>query len=986
MPNSPIASPRHYLPIDNTAVAGPGASGPSLSGKALLQKACAYVFEPDLDNFTPNRAFASEEALKRSTLAKFMDNPSFRVLGIQTENALKASGLLNQPGQPCLMSDITINKCLKDWGFTSPVNNPEQIDFSLYDLYLYGLPNLARAVAVVRELGTQTTAVDALAQGEIRQELRNLFNYGLTQCIPGVIQNIETAWKEISNCVSPPDLKGELNRRAAQAATAVLTEHVNLRFSNDQYFEGNQIHMVRALTNALAGKYGLIRVDDKYAVEYYAEEVLASSGTRLNSDLDKATAPEVLLRNLACDLMNQMRQRMHAEGTDDPNRNAGLVNGMAEKLRRQYVQCSPYTIGNVDPELAIPTQLSNSFAPLAIALLRQAHRQGLVKIQETQVEIPLPGLPGLNLLRVGNLVCSSEKTGELGWSDALVPLTLDALLPASDWLKNQLKMPDDTIDEHCLAEKNLGLAALMEACQNSKGGIWASVWESGGREMTAYQAKVFLDIMSVQTPELAKFVGRGEINSYSLGMMLLTVANMNERLFNQIPTDNMQKWLNDLAPRLTRDARHVDLKETLGKQMCPYQFTKCMPLALAAVRLGVQVNYPQLSSYFAVGDSAKMAVHGKQWIEPMLNLARPDQKVPLAEAMVRNTLFELASKRDDGQIAILDELVQKGACVFTNQESSWEHLLNAGKAEGLPAENLNKLLNCVAMRASKLWPPQALSLLFNAIEHDKVAPETVQACLASPSLNLVCETQGTVPGLEQAHKDYTSTVTALLNQRWSESLKLGFQVIGTFKGAGFPQIGDALKGALNAAFESLCFDVIEFASQSKLIPKDFVEQLLEKVCLSANLVDVDATRMAGCLLQDQFARWDSGHKWEKTWSRAITAVHLDKPQLATLLLNRLVGPDNMNKLDEHGYAELHYCAKNDDHKLIRAMVAAGADINIKASAIHNGKTPLHYAIRDKKERARKALVDLKADTNVQDDWGRKPGESGKLSAMLRRMR
>lgn len=50
------------------------------------------------------------------------------------------------------------------------------------------------------------------------------------------------------------------------------------------------------------------------------------------------------------------------------------------------------------------------------------------------------------------------------------------------------------------------------------------------------------------------------------------------------------------------------------------------------------------------------------------------------------------------------------------------------------------------------------------------------------------------------------------------------------------------------------------------------------------------------------------------------------------------------------------------------------------------ETPLHYAIRDKKELARKALVDLKADTNVQDAWGRKPGESGKLSAMLRRMR
>ena len=62
----------------------------------------------------------------------------------------------------------------------------------------------------------------------------------------------------------------------------MLTEHVNLRFSNDQYFEGNQIHMVRALINALAGKYGLEKMDDIYAASNYVEEVLGPDGSDLN--------------------------------------------------------------------------------------------------------------------------------------------------------------------------------------------------------------------------------------------------------------------------------------------------------------------------------------------------------------------------------------------------------------------------------------------------------------------------------------------------------------------------------------------------------------------------------------------------------------------------------------------------------------------------------------------------------------------------------
>ncbi len=314
LPNSPAQIPTTTRPVEDSPVESHPAV---LAGKSLLEKVNAQVFAPELNKFRPNKSFVCEAELKRATVFSFMKNADFTRLANQTQSALQEAAFLDIPGKPELMNQNTRNHCMKEWGFASTPRDADGLDPDLYELYQIGLPDLAKAVTVFRELRTQSSDVDSQSKGEIRQVLRSLFAHGLTVCKPGVIQNIEDTWKVVVNAVSPPDLIGEFKKRTSEAALGVLSKHVYQRLSNQENFANNQVHMVVALKNALAGKYGLEKTEDKYASPDYAAFILGPNGDGLNAELDEATAPQVLFRDLAGDLMQQVWNRFRAADLEE---------------------------------------------------------------------------------------------------------------------------------------------------------------------------------------------------------------------------------------------------------------------------------------------------------------------------------------------------------------------------------------------------------------------------------------------------------------------------------------------------------------------------------------------------------------------------------------------------------------------------------------------------------------------------------------------
>lgn len=975
--DSPVESPRSS---QASTVAVAGTSHSALPGQALLDQVNTQVYAPDLSTFKPSQTTMAQAALKRDVVGSFMQTPGYRQLTKQTEKALSEARFLQLPGKPELLGEDTAAQCMKTWGLSGPDADPETLDPDLYDLYQIGLPNLARVAALCRALRLQPNGLDAQSQGEIRQALRNLFAHGLTVCVPGVIQNIEEAWAAACHAANPPDLGGELARRTHEVASRIVSKHVRLLYGNTRYFATNEIHMVAAVKNAMAGSYGFERVNDRHALPGYANQLLQVSGSHLRQDLDRDTAPVEICSQLAGDLMTQMRGQLASSDVEGDYQRAELINTMAHKLSRQFVECSPYTIGQIDPELGIPTGLSLSKAPLAISLCQQAERQGLCPdLFEQHAEVPRAGSPALHLVKLAGLVCCKSKAPNPNSPSLNIPLLLDDLLPtASNWLKQEMARPTGPI---CLTTENLGYSALFEALQNSKGGVWESVWQSGEQFLVSDQANILLQVMAVSTPELQGVVEKTPPTEDALFQTLHYLAHVRPQIFGKLDQPAIEGWLTDFEARAKVAQVSVDVNRALSMTLYFHGLSRNVALVKAAIERGVTVRFPVGDARLG-SNSLKFSIHGPQWVELVLKLAPSDQKTELLESMVRNVLDAHVIHNEGVQTELLDAMLKQGACMFKNQDTAWTNLLDATSQGGLNRADLRKLLNLTVRNGTAKWSLPALSLLFESVTQKKLGLDTLRNFLKSPSVLLAKYKNHSSNELEQAHALYKKAVHSLLQQQGLSALPVAFQMINCFRGKGFPDADPpAIKSALENAVNSGFTEVLRLASQARLVPAEQVPVLLHKIVVNEQLRDEDATLMASYLLVEHHEK----SNFHAHWTMASKASHAGRYRLGGLLLEKLVGVDNLNKLNQDGYAPLHLCAIHNNHKLIRAIVRAGGNVNIKASDAHNQKTPLHYAFRENSEEARRVLIECRADTETLDSRGRRPGDDGGLLSRMRRL-
>jgi len=81
---------------------------------------------------------------------------------------------------------------------------------------------------------------------------------------------------------------------------------------------------------------------------------------------------------------------------------------------------------------------------------------------------------------------------------------------------------------------------------------------------------------------------------------------------------------------------------------------------------------------------------------------------------------------------------------------------------------------------------------------------------------------------------------------------------------------------------------------------------------------------------------------------------------------------DINKLDGHGHAPLHYAAQNNQKQAMELLIAKGGGVNVKNS---RGQTPLFNAIAAGNKDVAELLISKGADVNVKNSNGQTPLDS-----------
>lgn len=952
--------------------------------KPSLASITEHIVCPDLMKYAEPASQYSGAQLKKHVILKFRGSSEFQALCKQTRQALAQFRHVLAPHNQSVdfirRFDAQIHALLDKWGLNSAcVTHAEELDPDLFDLYSLALPKLAKAVAVEMAISKHPAMLDATDQGAIRQILRDLFPQDLTVCTPGVIQNIEAAWGRIGGLVNPPNFKEELTARKHDAYRQVIQKHVHQTFSQDSLFEGNQIHMVAAVQNHFAQELGLPTIEDKYASSQYAATVVNGRLELIRADFRRVSDPVELIDGLASDVMQQLRGDFDACHIEDANAAMQKLEVMAAKVSRQYVGCSPYTLSQVDPVSYIPCRVSPSCAALAMSMIHHAEKTGLFEpLEKVRVEIPRAHESPLKVVQLGHLVCVQEPLATGQTLPAFSPLCAEDLLPgAIQTLKSAMASFSPSAGMSPSLRGSPALLALFEAMKNSSGGAWSSIYRQTKFDITIEEASLFLNIMAGSDERLASLANI-KLGTTAFDEIISHWSFFNQHLLNSFSSSEFLGWF-DLLERSSdaSDAKaHLDLRiQSLFRRE---NAIFLLPLAKAALdrNIVVECSLQGRLSRFELLYHTYLRAPSPEWVRVRLSLAPPKDRDALMVAMVRGVLLDVARVRPVQHkfLEILDVLHSQGACVFKNQEISWHACSSNMKHDQDYPTGLPKLLEWMGTHVTTDWSESSLATLLMAVEKNLLSAAVVKKLINSEGLRKTDFHRMDPEINSYLNEMYINSVRRLFSIRTPDAVHSAFGLIGFFLSKGFPSFSDnQITIELRDAIKKRNLPALEEAAQARLIPEGSVLSLLNGLADLNAFTQQDAVQIAECLLRHYALK---GMRAEHFYH--INAVsNQERYVLAKTLVEGLIGgPDQLNRLNGNGFGIMHQLAINNHAKVIRAFVAAGADINIKASATHHGKSPLHYAIRENNAEAKAVLIELGANQNQLDDLQRKPGERG----------
>ncbi|HEX4843849.1 MAG TPA: ankyrin repeat domain-containing protein [Limnobacter sp.] len=789
------------------------------------------------------------------------------------------------------------------------------LDVDLYSFYSIACPQLCKIAHMANAAWQTGTPVSNNQRADMHTQLSDLES-SLDVCSPGVIQHIADCYARIKETLLPKDLSTWYNSTKLEIARSYIQHTVQMLFHKDSLIQHNEIHMVAAFQNVLASDHGLPKLDDRYAAQNYAHDHPGALD-HLDHILRRVLRPGPVCRTMAEQVLRDLQNALDTEvHLDAPPPFYKRIEQQLAKIRPSIGAINPHMVCDCDEE-GLPIGLRSNGTLLAIELMhRLADRQHIPHRAEL---IPTTG-PNTQIHHEHGLAWTATHWGEHCEYDLL---TIDDLpdpsmhSPHTGFL-NQWPMQTMAYEALCnhradttryfqkvphqAKSKHLQAIALYAACKNM------------GTEHPVLLHYADMLVRDIEQRDVARFLLSNEagfLNDAQLDILLSTFPPAQCRLGTQGHGRSLQ------TAALKLDHRpEIDLPKAT-----PRLFEKILSMAaqddtLLARRYCIAWAKDPDASYLDIGRKIfpdEPCLQADRLIMPLLETAPSRSLTAIARLVseikdpnqVHGKRYPLLpglifANIPDAQCAhLLQTLLDKGAD-WRGEVFSPEDPLRSPTAMAFCAGKINSLLTLLRHPNTHIA----------SNDHPVVWQLFCEMLLRCDSYTDQCRVveallqKGVALNLPEQHS------SALLEVCTRSSHALNRFLIG--RGCDHTAKDEQGRNALMLGIEHA-------------LPE---YKLIELLSLDIPIV----------------ATHDGQNPIDQ-------ALHLNYVELATRMYRKTGG---LNTLNETGYTPLHEavreaCQASDGmafgRRKIKALVAAGANVNAKSSKAHIGKTALHMAYR-----------------------------------------
>ncbi|HEY1057492.1 MAG TPA: hypothetical protein VGE55_02040 [Limnobacter sp.] len=833
-----------------------------------------------------------------------------------------------------------------------PTPSADELRVDLFQLYEISGPLLLKISMLIQlALGYQSSFPPHTLD-HVRAAVTSL-GRGINVCGPGIIQNVDEAYRQVSQTLLPPRLDKLILSERVEIAQQILLEFVKVHLKNETNFAGNEIHMVTALQNHFAERFRLPKVDDRYAVNRYVHEYQPHL-PYLQNQLERSLRIESVMLKIASHLLEGIQSEW-------PNE-AGKV-GDKSMWFQQKADLLSKTFGNVKTawlyhcdDNGLPAGPALTPTPLAAGILTNLGQVGPDTFEAAKIHgfRPLPFRE--SVMQAGPLTWVESNTPD---GKALRAFELD------DFVKVMPKLQNDD-DEHSeFLSFNQVDQALLEALRNTNDAACAfshqinSVFN--GTATTALY--VCCKLMEKKFPgltdsckDLITEPRPGQVAEFLMGTLSQTMPSAAINMLLETPDLENHHWHNKAGQ-----------DETFPSYLCNMQHWQPDshgPHSLTLFRWGLaHVNTNELHPWETVRGALeqddpsfieavreKWHSEGRDLSQPLFDelayqMSRPNPKtwqVDLLQQLIRDD--SVTQTRSIGTVGFLSMLLTSKL-----EEATKLQILNIALDKGAQWYGADREIS-TALEAAINQGQHAFAL--NIIQHPGFAQGPHNGERLLTILNTWLAKADTPSAL------YSTIVERLINPDFIDSTTLSGmtpQLLSTASRS--PQLLDLL---VNAGLDPKARDAEGNTALHWIAGRPSEENQIKR------LLALGVPNTA-----------NSGGK-----TPAENAVGIHNTRVAALLFQH---QGQLDVIGKDGYAPLHRAIlmtanpRNDLERTINqqrvlALLSAGANPNLKTGLQHRYKAPLHLAYRLQDQALINCLLQFGADPNQRDFYLRLPGD------------
>ena len=939
----------------------------------------ASITHPDLNRYLHEVSSLPPSERIQQALVNFQnDSEAFKSFSDEMRSCLLELQTKRFGGPRSAQHFENYMQLIKDLELHNPKHGSEKYGTQLFQLYSDGcllfkqlLTMLSKAQEGPKDF--PSGALDAC------QPLVNDLESELLICGDGLMQKLASQTTEIRHTLFPPNFLELLENKRIKTAEAFIREKVVPILNLGPYLEGNEIHVVKTWMDKLKPKLNLKSnsFDDRFAnQDAYFNSVPFYTRLQIIHEMAGHISHRKIIDELAWETFDEIQCAL-SELPDQQRNDYGEVESCVLKPLTKQFGSLPIT-AFLRPSVEARAELHHEPSLLIAELLDKCKGKSAQQAAFDLKPITFPiSEDGKLTLCLWHKSCWTEFKTDKRSERGLLEL-------------------DDVSDAKAL-EVIRGIAGQHETAANFiaapflnhpvHGPIIAPLLSGRPHYWTIATAAYLCSIAHEAEPSRFTDAFEFMVKSYEIRARsitdVLSQANFSDK---QIDAALARIKASNLS-NLNWAALRFDCLTPRSNTLNPLVFKTIMQ----GMTLESEMLDNAIASFAAKGNIANLKLMLETFTDSEMDRSKAaiirlkNQAEPTTNPEAIDYLLSLVQDEDDllsGYQNLLEySILWTTDDIAAKVASNW---INNGGTDFLNAMGMNALGSAAAMHALKTLRILIENENFQAQHtdrHNLTALDHVLLSLnAKPDMNpetalTICElllSRGVSPNhlISPNKKTWHAALHNNLNEPDSTRL------LKLFLQAGARELDDT--SSTNA---------VDFAC-ARLQPEK-LDALLEyperfkasefslHLAVSSNLVQMDLQEGAATLdnLQRKIAiieilkptpadldRLDQAGKTPVDY-----AIDSDNHVLVLAMFKQAGG---INALDQEGYARLHKAVINKDQALVRLLVEAGANPNLRSGVQHVGKTAMHFAVRNKDESMQTLLKNLGANPTIRDHRGR----------------